>query len=99
MDILLAELQRRWSAMFDALARGEDVPPARALRTEGLMEALVLAGQADAGDLDAQMGECYRGATGRCLADDLGDDWRAYHPFPEIPLWMRRAPVVPSTAD
>lgn len=85
--------------MFAALAQGQDVPPARGLRTEGIMEALVLAGQSDAGSLDALMAECYRGATGRSLAEDLGDDWRADHPFPEIPLWMRRAPVVPSTAD
>lgn len=85
--------------MFAALARGEDVPPARGLRAEGMMEALVLAGQSDARSLDALMAECYRGATGRSLSEDLGDDWRADHPFPEIPLWMRRAPVVPSTAD
>ncbi len=85
--------------MFAALARGEDVPPARGLRTEGIMEALVLAGQAPAGVLDAHMAACYRDVTGRYLAEDLGDDWRADHPFPEIPLWMRRAPVVPSTPD
>ena len=99
MPTLVEELRHRYTAMFTALAQGADVPPAVGLRTEGLMEAAVLVGQADVGQLDDLMALCYRDATGRTLAADLGEDWRADHPFPEIPLWMRRAPVVPSTAD
>ena len=99
MHILVEELRRRFTAMFTALSHGEDVPPAAGLRTEGLMEAAVLTGQADAGQLDELMAHCYRNANGRTLAADLGEDWRTCYPFPEIPLWMRRAPVVPSTAD
>lgn len=99
MATLEKELQQRWRAMFTALASGDDVAPAAGLRTEGIMEAAVLAGQADPARLDALLEACYRDVTGRSLATDLGDDWRTRHPFPEVPLWMRRAPVVPSTSD
>ena len=51
MQSLLNELERRWREMFCALAAGEDLPPARRLRTEGMMEAAALLGAAD--DLDA----------------------------------------------
>jgi hypothetical protein len=99
VDTLVEELRRRFQSMFTALAQGADVPPAAGLRAEGLMEATVLAEQADAARLDRLMAECYREAVGRELSADLGADWRSYHPFPEIPLWMHRAPVVPSTGD
>jgi hypothetical protein len=45
------------------------------------------------------MDDCYRQAFGRTLADDFGDDWREFYPFPQIPAMGRRAPVYPSTRD
>ena len=99
MDKIITELQRRWSAMYAALEQGEDVAPATGLRTEGMMEAAVLAGIASPDELDRQLEDCFRQISGRSLAAAFGDEWRRFHPFPELPLWMRRAPVYPSTAD
>lgn len=98
-DRIITELQTRWRGMYAALERGEDVAPARGLRAEGMMEAAVLAGAASPQELDRLLEDCCRECTGRSLAATLGDDWRQFHPFPELPLWMRRAPVYPSTAD
>ena len=50
METLTQELTRRWSAMFAALAAGDDVPPSRRLRAEGVMEAALLLGAATAGE-------------------------------------------------
>lgn len=99
MERIIAELQSRWEDMYCALERGEDVAPARGLRAEGMMEAAVLAGIATPAELDRLLEDCCRRCTGRTLAESLGDDWRRFHPFPELPLWMRRAPVYPSTAN
>ncbi len=99
MEILVEELTRRWSAMFAALAAGDDVPPSRRLRAEGLMEAALLLGAASPQELDRAMDDCYRQAFGRALADDFGADWREFYPFPQIPAMGRRAPVYPSTRD
>ncbi|TDG12942.1 hypothetical protein E2F43_15425 [Seongchinamella unica] len=99
MEPLQEELQQRWQRMFAALARGEDLPPGRRLRAEGMAEAAVLLGLATAEELDEIMDKCYYAAFGRPLADDFGEDWRGFTPFPEIPAMARRAPVYPSTAD
>ena len=99
MNPLLAELEDRWRDMFSALAAGDDLPPTKRLRAEGLMEAAVMLGVAAAPDLDTSMDTCYRQALGRTLAQDFGADWRSFHPFPQIPAMGRRAPVYPSTAD
>ncbi len=96
---LLAELETRWRDMFTALAAGDDLPPARRLRTEGLMEAAVMLGLAAAAELDTTMDTCYRDAFGRTLAEDFGADWRSFHTFPQIPAMGKRAPVYPSTPD
>lgn len=96
---LLSELERRWERMFSALASGDDLPPAQRLRAEGLMEAVVLEGLAAEAELDAAMDRCYRSAFGRAIAEEFGADWREFHPFPEIPAMMRRAPVYPSTRE
>ena len=93
---LLSEIQCRWTDMFTALAAGEDVPPGKRLRCEGLMEAAVLVGAASAHDLSEAMDDCYREAFGRSLAADFGADWQALFPFPQIPAMARRAPVYPS---
>ncbi len=99
MGFLLEELERRWRDMFAALAAGEDLPPGRRLRTEGLMEAAALAGFSTPEALSRAMDDRYREVFGRGLADDFGAQWRTFHPFPEIPAVARRAPVFPTTRD
>lgn len=88
-----AELAQRWQNMLSAVAAGDDIPPGLRWRTEGMMEALVLLGTRSGGELQQAMADAYRKSLGRSLACDLGDDWQSGHPFPEIPFFMRRAPV------
>jgi hypothetical protein len=99
MEKLLSELERRWQAMFTALVAGDDVPPAQRLRAEGMMEAASLLGIATSAELQASMDRCYREAIGRGLAEDCGEDWETFFPFPQIPAMAKRAPVYPSTGD
>ncbi|MEH6587277.1 MAG: hypothetical protein V7720_12010 [Halioglobus sp.] len=99
MQPLLQELHSRWQGMFAALARGEDLPPGRRLRAEGLAEAAVLTGAASEESLDQDMDRYFREAFGISLGECLEEDWRDFFPFPEIPAVARRAPVYPSTAD
>lgn len=99
MRELLVELERRWQAMFSALAFGDDLPPAARLRTEGMMEAATLLGAATQEELDAALSRLYAGAFGYAPETEFGDDWRDAFPFPQIPAMARRAPVYPSTAD
>lgn len=99
MNSLMKELELRWTAMFTALAAGDDLPPTRRLRTEGLMEAVVLVDAASAQEVDEAMDGCYLQAFGKTIAGDFGEDWRAFYPFPQIPAMARRAPVYPSTRD
>jgi hypothetical protein len=97
MDALTTELIERWRRMFAALAGGGDVPPALRLRAEGMMEALVLLDMTSVDELTATMDERYQSAFGRSIAEDFGDDWQAFYPFPQIPAMGKRAPVYPST--
>ena len=99
MQVLMQELESRWREMFGGLASGDDLPPGVRLRAEGMMEAACLAGEATEAEIDAAMSSCYHQAFGRELATDFGDDWREFHPFPQIPAMGRRAPVFPSTRD
>lgn len=99
MSALLAELEVRWQAMFETLVAGSDVPPAMRLRTEGMMEAAVLTQAATAVEICAAMDRQYCSAFGQSLAEDFGDNWNDFFPFPQIPAMGRRAPVHPSTAD
>lgn len=99
MAELITELQRRWDQMFASLAAGDDVPPAMRLRTEGMMEAAQLSGQATVPELLAAMDERYQHAFGRRIDEDFGEDWQDFYPFPQIPAVGQRAPVYPSTAD
>mgnify|MGYP001822326634 FL=1 len=98
MQALLDELRSRWHSMFGTLAAGADVPPGLRLRTEGMMESVVLLGAASPAELQDAMDDCYRSVNGHGLADDLGDDWREFFPFPQVPAMARRAPVYPSTS-
>lgn len=99
MHLLVETLQDRWQQMFQALARGEDLPPGSRLRAEGMAEAAVLVGAASESALDREMDCIFRAAFDRTLAEQFGEDWRSFFPFPEIPAVSRRAPVYPSTAD
>jgi hypothetical protein len=99
MSALLTELESRWQALFSALAAGSDVAPGQRLRTEGLMEAALLSHAASAEQLTAQMAAYYLEAFGHSLAQDFGEDWQEFFPFPQIPAMAMRAPVYPSTKD
>lgn len=99
MHVLVETLQGRWQQMFQALSNGEDLPPGRRLRAEGIAEAAVLVGAASEAELDREMGSAYKAAFDRTLAEQFGEDWRSFFPFPEIPAVSSRAPVYPSTAD
>lgn len=99
MGKLTEELNQRWTAMFTALAMGDDVSPSMRLRAEGMMESALLLGQASMEELDQAMGQCYQGAFGRSITEDFGSDWREFYPFPQIPAMGLRAPVYPSTKD
>ncbi|MFN2328287.1 MAG: hypothetical protein ABR612_05175 [Chromatocurvus sp.] len=87
------EVLRRWQDMLSALAAGDDIPPGLRWRTEGMMEALVLLGVHSGDELQQAMADAYQQSLGRSLETDIGADWQAGHPFPEIPFFMRRAPV------
>ncbi len=99
MDVIFSEIRKRLLGMFSALARGEDVPPGTALRTEGLMEAALLTGHATIDELDALLLDCFNEANPADSELTLEPDWREFYPFPQIPLRMKRAPVYPSTSD
>lgn len=98
MVVLIAELERRWQRLFRQLAEGLDVPPSQRLRTEGLMEAAAILDPGSEARLQEAMDTAYRGVHGRYIAEDFGDDWRDFFPFPQIPAMARRAPVYPSTS-
>ncbi len=99
MSAILPVLDARWRDIYTRLAGGQDCPPGLRLRAEGLMEAAVLAGEASQDSLDAALASAYEQAFGHALVDDFGPGWRAFHPFPEIPGFARRAPVFPSTPE
>lgn len=99
MSLLVAELKQRWRLMFCELAAGNDLPPAQRLRTEGLMEAVVLNKEQTEQWLQAAMNAAYRESYGRGLEDDFGLDWQDFYPFPQIPAFAKRAPVYPSTPE
>lgn len=96
---LLHEISVRWQKMFESLVAGRDVAPSLRLRTEGLMEAAVLAGVASPEQLTEKMEQHYLQCYTNSVAADHGDDWQDFFPFPQIPAMAKRAPVYPSTAD
>lgn len=96
MNPLHAEIESRLRDAIQRLAGGDDLPPARQYRLEGLCEAAVLLGLATPAELDARFAALYREICGE--APGAGDGWRDAHPFPEMPLYARRAPVFPSTS-
>ncbi|MEE4277208.1 MAG: hypothetical protein V2I82_01930 [Halieaceae bacterium] len=96
---LIQAIEERLDDFLRAVADGFDVPPGARLRFEGLCEAAVLAQVVDAGALDAILEEQRRAVLGASFSEALGADWREQHPFPELPLFMCRAPVVPTTSE
>ena len=99
MHVLEAELEQRWLVLFTALQRGDDVPPAQRLRTEGMMEAVFLAGIATQQNILQRMDRCYTSINGHSVDEDFDADWQEFFPFPQIPAMGSRAPVFPSTRD
>lgn len=97
--MLLAELERRWRAGFASLARGDDLPPGQRYRMEGMMESAALLAPGTEGEITEAMAAIYLAVFGKTLAQDFGEDWQQFYPFPQIPAVMQRAPVYPSTAD
>ena len=51
------------------------------------------------GDLQAAMAACYGEVFGTTLEQEWGCQWHELFPFPQIPGFGMRAPVVPSTGD
>lgn len=99
MKALAEVVEERLVALFQRLHGGDDAPPAMRLRLEGLLEAVVLQGELTEASADALIDAVHRQVFGDSLAQRLGDDWRIAHPFPELPVFARRAPVSPSTSD
>ena len=99
MSKVLIELESRWRKMFSALFDGGDLPPSELLRAEGLMEAVVLAGELAPDLVLERMDGIYEEVYGRSLEQGFGSDWREFYPFPQIPFAGKRAPVYPSTSD
>ena len=99
MSALMDEVTRRWNELFRQLAAGDDAPPSQRLRLEGLMEALVITGECAPDEVQATMAEHYQAVFGHGIEQAIGDDWARFCPFPQIPAFMQRAPVYPSTSD
>ena len=95
----MTEVSHRWGTLFRQLEAGDDAPPSQRLRLEGLMEALVISGESSAEKLQAEMDACYQRVSGESFSASLGEDWATVHPFPQIPAFMKRASVYPSTRD
>lgn len=99
MSALMDEVTRRWGEVFTQLASGDDVPPSQRLRLEGLMEALAITGECAPDEIQAAMAEHYQAVFGHGIEHAVGEDWSSLCPFPQIPAFMQRAPVYPSTSD
>lgn len=97
IETLIREIRARLAGALRRLDAGDDLPPSMRLRLEGLCEAAVLTGAATERDIDAMLDTLTKELLGFRLVDELGGDWRCAHPFPELPLFARRAPVSPTT--
>ena len=95
----LEQYALRLRKLFAQLAAGQDVPPSQRLRLEGMMETLVLLQLTSPDELDTVLASIYREIFKVELTDDLGEDWRTFYSFPQIPGYQRRAPVFPTTPD
>jgi len=96
---LYPEIEGRLRRLLERLESGDDAPPGSRLRLEGLCEAAVLTGECDIAAIDELLDSLHRELRGPSLDAALGSHWRQAHPFPELPLFMDRAPVSPSTGS
>lgn len=99
MPSLVEPVEARLTALFERLKAGDDAPPGQRLRLEGLLEAVVYRAELSEDAADELIDTVHRRVFGEGLADRLGDDWRAAHPFPELPVFARRAPVSTGNDD
>ena len=99
MSTLIGALNSRWRQIFITLSAGGDVSPGLRLRTEGIMEAVILLKEETTEELQQLMDSAYAEVYGMNLAESFGADWQEFFPFPQIPAMSRRAPVYPSTPD
>ena len=98
-QLLLNAIRQRTVALFERVAAGDDATPGWVLRLEGMREAAVLSGAATEDELQAGMAAIFQTVFGAEVTQRLGPDWQERHPFPELPLFMDRAPVSPGTGD
>lgn len=99
MSALLDEIRQRLVEQFQLIAKGRDVPPGSRWRLEGLREAAVITGDADEPVLKELFRSLHEEILGETVESRLGEHWEHWHPFPQIPVFMGRAPVSPSTSD
>lgn len=97
--LLQREIEARLRALLLRVAAGDDVPPGLRMRLEGLMEAAVLMGAATPESLHETLDGLHGEILGAPLAASLGDRWTELYPFPELPVFMQRAPVFRGTGD
>jgi hypothetical protein len=93
------EIEARMHALFDQLARGMDAPPAQIYRLEGMLEAAVLCGAGSVESWQDRIEACHDALAEQPLGERAGENWRELLPFPQLPAWMKRAPVYPTTGD
>jgi hypothetical protein len=98
-SLLLKEIESRWRVLFKRLANGDDAPPGLRLRLEGLMEAAQLTGSASAKSMQETMDGIHVEVFGEPIAASCGERWQSHHPFPQIPVFARRAPVSTGKVD
>lgn len=99
MQPLIDAIDARLDTLYSRLAKGHDAPPALRLRLEGLLEAALLVGAASEEELQRRLAQAHARHFTQSLEDRFSVDWRATHPFPQIPAYMERAPVSPTTRD
>lgn len=98
-DRLINEIEHRLSQILQQLKDGQDCSPSAQIRLEGLMEAAVICGISKADKEQNRFERLYKKVYEHPIERDFGDDWRAFFTFPSLPLFARRAPVVPTTSD
>ncbi|MEM6484763.1 MAG: hypothetical protein AAF662_07265 [Pseudomonadota bacterium] len=96
-EAVCAEIEKRLDDLLKRLQHQQDIPPGPLYRMEGLFEAFVLLGAATIDQLDLLLDQRCSSLLGQSMEERLGKNWRAHYPFPQLPFYTARAPVVPST--
>ncbi|MEM6606323.1 MAG: hypothetical protein AAF671_11230 [Pseudomonadota bacterium] len=92
-----SEVEKRLDDLLMRLQHHQDVPPGPLHRLEGLLEAVVLLDAATIHQLNLLLDQRCLSLLGQSMEERLGKNWREHYPFPQLPLYAARAPVVPST--